>query len=206
MQRIETIEGVRNLKSGKLFVLVDDKGALLQVINPQGEILNLPVGLFDEDPIIVSSDEFATQFTAEQVETLKTFNQQAAARAENEKQQLSAPPPTQRPQPPRPNSSAGSGPVKRPRSTKPAPSHYRMPPVTWSGTKLIFYRHKIQPLGPYQTMRIDVEDVGSFELTKEDFLAYFNDVVMTPSYQREGLFSYPEIPEKAKRFLKPPQG
>jgi hypothetical protein len=67
---------------------------------------------------------------------------------------------------------------------------------------LTFYRHKIDPLDPKQTFKIVVEGIGSFEISKEDFVAQFNDVMMSPSYRAEGLFSYREVPEKAKRYIK----
>jgi len=39
-------------------------------------------------------------------------------------------------------------------------------------------------------------------MTKEEFLLQFNDAVMSPSYRSDGLYTYPQIPEKAWRYRK----
>ena len=76
--------------------------------------------------------------------------------------------------------------------------------AAWNSPRLSFYKHKIEPLQPKQTFRITVEGTGCFEISKEEFLANFNDVVMSPSYRADGLFTYPSVPDKAKRYLRAP--
>ena len=201
--RKEIIEAVRNKQSGKLFVLLDDShGVAFKLVNPAGQIVNLPARLFDEEALVLTAGEPDSEITPEQLITMGEFNARAAASAENEIQRLAAPPKAPSVAPSRSSSSSAAGPVRRPKSEKSKSAQYRMPPVTWSATRLTFYRHKIQPLAPHQTLCITVDGVGDFEMTKEDFLSAFNDVVMAPSYRSEGIFSYPEVPEKALRFLK----
>lgn len=74
--------------------------------------------------------------------------------------------------------------------------------ASWIAPRLTFYRHKIDPLHAKQSFKISIEGSGEFEITKEEFLAQFNDVVMSPSYRADGLYSYPAIPDKARRYFK----
>ncbi len=192
------IEAVRNRKNQKLFILIDDTiEARYKVINPAGETLILPDLLFDEDPLTVPADQAAKEFSPEQMtafavhlERQATLAAQAALRPK---------------EPPRPPT-VTVAPPSRPRTPSAKKAPMAMPrrglAASWSAPKLTFYRHKIEPLAPKQSFKVTVEGTGDFEITKEDFLAQFNDVVMSPSYIREGLFSYPKVPDKARRFLK----
>lgn len=194
--KIESIiEAVRNRKTHKLFILVDDTLEMrYKVINPSGEVLVLPDALFDEDPLSVPADQFASEFTPEQLTALERFNTQVAAQA-----RITAPPEpvksdtsTRKPSSPR-----------RASSSRPAPGTMRRGlGATWSSPRLTFYKHKIEPLHAKERFRIAVEGHGEYEFSKEEFLAQFNDVVMSPTYRSEGHYSYPAIPEKARRFLK----
>jgi hypothetical protein len=198
MTKATSIDAVRNRKTQKLFILVDDSLDMrYKVINPSGEVLILPDLLFDEDPFTVSANQFDAEFTPVQLDAYEKYLERKALDEERERQQekLAALAPKE---PER---------KKIPPAKKSAPKGPRLPPrrglgATWSAPRLTFYRHKIDPLDPKQTFKIVVEGLGSFEISKEDFVAQFNDVMMSPSYRAEGLFSYREVPEKAKRYIK----
>lgn len=188
-----SVEAVRNRKNQKLFIVVDDSLDMrYKVINPAGETLILPDTLFDEDPVTVPSSDYTTEFTNEQMVAYQEFRvkeleaaRKAAERRAEPVRTVVVPP-------------------------KPAPTRKKSPPVpqkrglgaSWSSPKLTFYKHKIEPLSPKQTFRITVDGVGQFEISKEDFLAHFNDVVMSPKYRAEGYYTYPSMPDKANKYLK----
>lgn len=192
-----TIESVRNRKNGKLFVIVDDTlESRYKLINPQGEMIILPDLLFDEDPITVPKSEFEAEFSPEQLEALEKHLIKQAALAAAE---------ALRPTPPRVVETVREAPARKPRSmgkAVPKTSTRSGLGAQWNSPRLSFYKHKIDPLQPKQTMRITVEGLGVFEISKEDFLNTFNEVVMSPSYRADGLYTYPSMPEKAKRFLR----
>lgn len=196
MQPTQPVEAVRNRKNGKLFIILDDTlEARYKVINPAGEMLILPDLLFDEDPVTVGPDAMAESFSPEQLSALEKFLEKQAAEA-------ARPPPPPR----REVVVAEEAPKSRRPLSKAVPK--ASPRVglgaQWSAPRLSFYKHKIEPLSLKQTFRIMVDGFGTFELSKEDFLALFNDVVMSPSYRKDGLYTYPDVPEKAMRFLKRP--
>ena len=79
--RKEIIETVRNIKSGKLFVLLDDShGVAFKLVNPAGQIVNLPANLFESETIIVTAGEPDSELTAEQMTTVGDFNARAKFR------------------------------------------------------------------------------------------------------------------------------
>ncbi len=200
MQQHDTpIEAVRNRKNQKLFILVDDTlGTKFTVVNPTGEVLVLPDLLFDEDSIMVSPDEFATEFSPEQLEAYYQHQEKVALQAA----QLKAASQRAQQTPQRIEPKKAPTPKREPRAKTPSIPARRGLGATWSSPRLTFYRHKIDPLHPKQTFKIVVEGTGEFEISKEDFLAHFNDVVMSPSYRADGLYTYPKVPEKASKYLK----
>lgn len=195
MTRETAIEAVRNRKTRKLFIIVDDSLDMrYKVVNPAGEVLILPDLLFDEDPVTVPPEAVGAEFSPEQLTAYQAFREKAEAQAQAE---------AARPKPP-PRVVIAEPAKKRTPATKREP---KMPErrglgATWNAPKLTFYKHKIEPLHPKQSFRVTVDGVGTFELTKEEFLAQFNDVVMSPSYRAEGHYSYPKIPDKAERYRK----
>jgi len=196
----QPIDAVRNRKNLKLFIVVDDSlDFRYKVINPSGEVLILPDLLFDDDPVVVQPDDFATEFTPEQMTAYGEHLTKQAAQAEAAKLAAS------RPRPEVPPRRIVAEPAARPKSRR-QPSAPRETKrglgAAWSAPRLTFYKHKIEPLHPKQSFKITVEGNGDFEITKEDFLAHFNDVIMSPSYRAEGLYTYSQIPEKALRYRK----
>lgn len=193
----QPIDAVRNRKNLKLFIVIDDSLELrYKVINPSGEVLILPDLLFEDDPVIVQPEEATIEFSAEQLAAYAEHLKKAAAQAEAAK--LAA----LRPEPPR---RVVAEPAPRPRAKRQPstpPQTRRGLAASWSAPRLTFYKHKIEPLHPKQSFKITVEGNGDFEITKEDFMAHFNDVIMSPSYRADGLFTYPQIPDKALRYRK----
>jgi hypothetical protein len=188
-----SVEAVRNRKNQKLFILVDDTLDMrYKVINPDGEVLILPDVLFEEDPVSVPSGSYETEFSPAQIDAYTEFRtkEKEAMRKQAER----------KPEPVRTV-------VVPPKTSTP---RKRVPPVSlkrglgasWTSQKLTFYKHKIEPLAPKQTFRIDLDGVGAFEITKEEFLAQFNDVVMSQKYRAEGYYTYPTLPPKAGKYIK----
>ena len=66
--------------------------------------------------------------------------------------------------------------------------------------RLCFRADVIEPLRSQDRFRI-LTGVGIFEMSKQDFLTVFDNVVASTSYTREGLYHYPTVPKKAMRFL-----
>jgi hypothetical protein len=193
------IEAVRNRKTTKLFILVDDTlGTRFKVINPGGETIILPDLLFDEDPVFVPPAEFEAEFTPEQLAAFRKHLEKVAEEVRKNRDRP-PPPPTrvEPPAPPRPRSPSA------PRAKKTVQPQRRGLGASWDAPRLSFYRHKIDPLDPKQTFRITIPGTGVFEISKEEFLAQFNDAVMSQSYRADGLYTYPQIPEKARKYLKP---
>ena len=192
------IEVLKNNRSGKLFVIVDDRHAdKVKVINPLGKSMFMPWDLFDDETIYLNADEAQEQLSAEQLEALETLNEQALLQVEmqakaqtrklNEPKAASVP---------RPRNSSSSKPRKNPKE------HMRGLAASWKSARLTFYRHHIEPLGPNQSFRIDIDGFGTIQMTRQEFQTAFNDVVMSSSYRSDGIYSYEQVPEKARRFLR----
>ncbi len=197
----QPIDAVRNRKNQKLFIVVDDTiEARYKVINPAGETLILPDLLFDEDPLQVPPSDAEKEFSPEQLEALKIHREKVAAQEAFERSRPKPPPRAVEPvtiPPSKPRAPRSSSPKK-----ELASSQRRGLGAQWNSPMLTFYKHKIEPLGGKQSFRISVDGIGDFELTKDEFLAQFNDVCMSVKYRSEGQFSYSQIPDKALRFKK----
>jgi hypothetical protein len=195
MQLPTTLDAVKNRKTQKYFILVDDSlDTRYKVINPSGEILILPDLLFEDDPLTVSQDQYQLHFTGDQLESFSKYQLKQAA--------FDAAPVRPEPQlPKRFVADAKPEPRKKSPPKKSAPSR-RGVGASWSAPRLTFYRHKIEPLDLKQSFRVEVQGVGVFEITKEDFLNHFNDASMSPSYRADGLYVYKDLPDKAKKYLK----
>jgi len=192
------LEAVRNRKTTKLFILVDDTlGTRYKVINPAGEVLILPDLLFAEDPVLVHPSEFTNEFSEIQLDAFAKFQAKAAAQEALAKAAaLRAPEPRRiDPEPPKKKKTPSA------RKESAAPTRRGLG-AAWSSPRLTFYKHKIEPLHAKQSFKVSVEGTGDFEITKEEFLLQFNDAVMSPSYRSDGLYTYAQIPEKAWRYRK----
>jgi len=193
-----SIEVLKNQRSGKLFVIIDDRHTdKVKVINPVGKSMFMPWDLFEEDTIFLTADDAQEQLSPEQLEALEALNQQALLQVEMQaKAQSRKLEEAKAPSLSRPRSPSNSKPRKNPKE------HMRGLGASWSSSRLTFYRHHIEPLGPNQYFRIEVDGFGTIQMTRQEFQVAFNDVVMSTSYRSDGIFSYEELPEKAKRFLR----
>jgi len=192
---VNDLDAIRNRRTQRLFILIEDslKGRY-RVINPGGELVSLPVELFEEEPITVTPDEFAEAFTPEQLTASAQY--QAQIEAENRQAEASILARAKAPPPPPPRKTSGSRRSAAPTSTRTGLG------AQWKSHRLTFYRHEIERLGLKQSFRVLVEGSGSYEMTRADFQNYFNDVIVSAKYISEGIFSYPQVPDKAKKFLK----
>lgn len=197
MQLPPTLDAVKNRKTQKFFILIDDNlDTRYKVINPSGEILILPDILFDEDPTTLPSDQFGEHFTPIQLDSYIKHLEKIAV------QDKEPPPRAQHLTPKRIVAEPKGEPRKKSSAPKKNLPSRRGVGASWSAPRLTFYRHKIEPLDLKQSFRVEVQGVGVFEITKEDFLNHFNDASMSPSYRAEGLYVYKELPDKAKKYLK----
>lgn len=178
MPTLMNVNAIRNTNSKILFILVektlDNK---MTIINPQGKVLTVPEGLFEE-PFLVSQDSFIDTFTQEQVQAIEKYVSKSRSSGIRK----------------------DGSPVKK-RRKKAEPLKFGLG-AEWNSTKLTFYKHKIDPLSETQSFKITIEEVGIFTITKSDFSRIFNDVVISTSYWEEGSFTYDNLPDKAKKFIK----
>ena len=178
MPTLMNVNAIRNTNSKILFILLektpDNK---MTIINPQGKVLTVPEGLFEE-PFLVSHDRFIDTFTQEQVQAIEKYVSKS-----------------------RSSSAKRDGSTVKKRRKKAEPPKFGVG-AEWNSAKLTFYKHKIDPLSETQSFKITIEEVGIFTITKSDFCRLFNDVVISTSYWEEGSFTYSSLPDKAKKFIK----
>lgn len=70
----------------------------------------------------------------------------------------------------------------------------------WRQKKLCFFRDKIDSLQMHESFTAACAE-GEFTMTKAQFFEDFENVLLSSSYQDEGVFTYPEIPAKAWKYL-----
>lgn len=71
--------------------------------------------------------------------------------------------------------------------------------VRYTATRLLFRKHEIKSLKPDESFEVDTPD-GVFQFTKHEFYTEFPGVARSRSYAVGGVYHYPKIPERAKRF------
>ncbi len=169
------VKAVKNKKTQKYFIFVEEVRAnQVKLINPAGQVLTVPAEIFEavED---VTVGDFDSAFTADQMKAAdKIFKSSSKGTRKTTTRKKKVKKTTSR---------TGLG-------------------ATWSSAKLTFYKFKIEPLDPKQTFKINVDGYGDFEISKEDFQSVFSDVILSKDYVREGSFTFPEFPDKAKKYLK----
>lgn len=198
---IKEITCLINKKNQAKFILLEENSSgVCTVINPSGEILNIGVHLFLEEPVFL--DEDSEELTEKQLEKYKSYQdklEELDLRRQREEQLLkeklklaSSPPKVE-----------GSRRRSSSRSSSISSKTVLKGVVTsWKSGNLTFYKHKIEPLKPEQCFAIYIENVGKFECSKRDFLSNFNEVVISFTYKNEGFYTFNSIPEKAYRFIK----
>ncbi|MEY4630302.1 MAG: hypothetical protein RIQ81_422 [Pseudomonadota bacterium] len=204
------VEGLRNRKTQKLFICLEaaDSPGSVRVINPGGDILVVREELFDLEAVEVAIPALPEFFTPEQVSTWQEYqaSEEDRRKAEAERRrweeqerirQQSAPATT----PARTSPSRDSSPRRRTQGTPVKVIPGRVV-AEWAGERLVFYRHKIEPLRPADQFQVKIHGVGVFQITKADFLRVFNNVIMSPQYRSQGMFSYETLPDEARPFLR----
>lgn len=165
-----SIEAIQNKNSKKIFVLVENHGTKMTIINPDGQVLTVPDGLFDP-PFSIDPDKLSNTFTAAQIATIdKQFKK---TRTKTTRKRV----------------------VKKKVATKSGIG------AKWNCSKLTFYKHKIEPLQVTESFEVTTED-GIFTILKSDFTKLFNEVVISSEYWQEGSYTFQDLPEKAKNFIK----
>lgn len=214
----EFVEGLRNRKTQKLFICLEASSSpgKVRVINPGGDVLIVMEELFDLEPVEVAIGEVSRFFTDEQVSSWhahladeveqRRLEVDRNARIDAQKNEFgshgrsmasaSAPARTKvdsTRSPPRTSRKSTSTPVKV------IPGRVA---ANWASERLVFYRHKIDPLRPSEQFQVKIQDVGTFQITKADFQRVFNNVIMSQLYRSQGMFSYEQVPDEARPFIK----
>lgn len=205
------VEGLRNLRTQKLFICLEASSSAgkVRVINPSGDILVVLEDLFDLEPVEVPVSEASDYFTPEQVKAWQAYldDEVERRRADAERQAREAAQSAMERASQPVSRTGGTRPVQ-PRTSRKALST----PVKvvagrivaqWAGDKLVFYRHRIDPLRPSDQFRIEIHGVGSFQITKADFQRIFNNVVMSAQYRSQGIYTYDAVPDEARAFIRP---
>lgn len=206
------VEGLRNRKTQKLFICLEaaDSPGTVRVINPGGDILVVREDLFDLEPVEVPTADLSGFYTPEQVAAWKKYQSEEDERRkaledrrrfdEQERaRQVQAGGPSRASSTSSRESARESAPRRRSTPVKVIPGRVM---ADWSSERLVFYRHKIEPLRPSDQFQVKIQGVGVFQITKADFLRVFNNVVMSPQYRSQGMFYYDQVPEEARPFIR----
>ena len=203
----QSVEALVNERTGKFFIVLDWDGGeegKVKVINPIGDILDVPTVIFKvDDPRSISQSDFAKIFTPEQITKLERWEQDRFNYDEKKRLERAA------------RSSQSSGSVKastpKPRSgssrkegliDRNSLSTTRRPTVQWSSETLVFYRHKIEGLKPNDVFAIVIEGRGTLQMTKAEFQRVFNNIIMSAEYRSQGIYRYASFPDEALPFIK----
>jgi hypothetical protein len=178
-----SVEALVNERTGKYFIVVDwdggDEGKV-KVINPVGDILDVPTVIFKvDDPKSVSQAEFAAKFSPEQVARLERWESERFSFDEKRRLERAA----------RSSQAQSTAKSSLPRARqgssrregiidKSTSSVGRRATVQWSSDKLVFYRHKIEGLKPNDVFAIVIEGHGTFQMTKAEFQRKFNNIII----------------------------
>ena len=211
----EFVEGLRNRKTQKLFICLEASSSpgKVRVVNPSGDVLVVMEELFDLEPVEVPMDNLAEFFTDEQVNSWRVYLADEAERRRIDAAREARTPSSKTESTQRGSASSGgragesrvSAP-RIPRARKEASVPVTVVPgrvcANWASERLCFYRNRIDPLRPAEQFQVKIQGVGTFQITKADFQRVFNNVIMSPQYRSQGLFSYDQIPEAARPFIK----
>lgn len=197
----QKITAVKNLKSQKLFILVGERDGRYRLVSESGEVMLLPAHLFGQDRTELSPQEATQQFSSTQLQQYERQLEKMAEETEKADKNLpyivaKATSSTTRT---RSKSVSGSSTA---RASKASRSGSGRVVRAWNAPRLTFYRNKIHDLRPQDVIQIAIEGEGTFVITREDFDRTFADVVVSPEFKSQGLFTYPQIPDKARRFFR----
>lgn len=190
-------EGLKHQKTGKLFVLLEvlNPPTKVRVVSPAGEVLSLPEGFFEDEPLEVPNEDIAREFTPAQIAATQRWHDERAIQEAAERMRPSNPPT-------RIDDSGVPREKRRQSRSVPKPVGPGKMKVEWNASRLCFYKNKIESLRPQDSFRVHVDGEGIYAMTRADFEGNFNDVLLNAGYRQMGYFAYGETPEKAKKFLK----
>lgn len=197
--KADAIEALRNLRTGKLFIVLEYAPipGMISVINPEGNVLNASEEIFETDnPILIQTENVANTLTAAQVQAFLKYQNEQNVLAENRAKTT-----RQSTTPPVPSSNPSKAPSHRARRSGENSSIRTRKEVTWNADSLTFYRHYIEPMRGSDVMKIHVNDVGVFKMTKDEFLRSFSHVVVSQGYKQTGVAKVEIITEEILRFL-----
>jgi len=180
---------LKNQKSSKYFIIIDDDlpSFKVRVVNPSGDIINLPKTLFHPEIIEIDSSKFLKNLNEKQIDAYTHYQDRQKLLASSNRT-------TSRHQIKKKSSKQYRS--KNPRET----GGIR---TTWKSLKLTFYKHKIAPLKSKDRFIILTEEKGKLIMSRSEFEQTFSEVLLAKEYRIDGFFSYHTFPEKAKKFLKP---
>lgn len=208
------VEGLRNRKTQKLFICLEAAASpgKVRVINPGGDILVVMEELFDLEPVEVPVGDVEAFFTGEQVTSWRTYLADEAERRRLDAEREARTPSISATSSTRTEPARRASPADRGTSTPRSPRKAAATPVkvvpgriaaNWASERLVFYRHRIDPLRPSEQFQVKIQGVGTFQITKADFQRVFNNVIMSPQYRSQGMFSYEQVPDEAMPFIRP---
>jgi hypothetical protein len=202
-----SVESLVNERTGKYFIVIDWDGGeegKVKVINPNGDILDVPTVIFKlDEPKVVSSADFGSSFSPQQIQKLQVWETERFAIDEKKRLQRAA----------RSSQASSSGKSAAPRARtgssrkeglidRNATSGSKRATIQWSSDTLVFYRHKIESLKPNDVFAVVIERVGTLQMSKAEFQRTFNNIIMSPEYRNHGMYRYAVIPDEAKPFIK----
>jgi len=72
--------------------------------------------------------------------------------------------------------------------------------VSYEFSRLCFLAKLIDPIEDDDIFQVVTKRDGTFRFTKSDFYKTFPNVISSKSYQQNGIYHYPTVPNKAKAF------
>lgn len=173
-----TLMGAKNRTTQEFFIFLEacDRNQI-KLINPAGKILTVPQHIF-ETPVSIHANDFAKCFTAEQLSIVEKVKKAGG------------------------NTTTATAKKKvTKKATKAKVSTKTGLGSTWTAPNLTFYKFKIEPLAPKQTFRIEMESGETFEISKGEFQKVFADIILSHEYSQEGSFSFPQMPDRARKYI-----
>lgn len=200
-----TVEALINDRTGKYFILLDDQASddgKVKVINPVGDVIDVTPALFrDEEPEIIQAADYHRFFTDAQLSKLTNWDQEASRIAERQRLERASRASQQSAAKATPKARAGSS-RREGIIDKTTSSSGKRAKVEWESDGLVFYRHKIETLGPNDVFAVNIKGKGRLLMSKAEFRRVFNNIIMSPEYRSGGIYRYDTIPDEALPFIK----
>ncbi len=202
-----SVEAVKNERTEKLFIVLDwDAGEnKLKVINPTGDVLDVVRLIFKMDEkVTVPASQYEASFSPQQLTRLESWGRERFDYEEKKRLEKAARSSQKTSTKATGSSGRGKSAVARKEGIvdRKASTSGKRPIAQWNSTALTFYRHRIESLKPNDIFAIAIDGIGTFQITKSEFQRTFNNVVMNADYRAQGVFTYSDVPEVAKAYIK----